>query len=359
MQPILSANDLECRYGNRVVIESVSLSLLPGEIACLLGPSGCGKTTLLQAIAGFQPLASGSITLEGKTISSAGAMTPPEKRNIGMVFQDYALFPHLNLADNVAFGIQSLGGQERRARVAELLQLVQLQEYAKQFPHQLSGGQQQRVALARALAPRPRLLLMDEPFSNLDSALRRSLAAEVRQILRAQGTPAMIVTHDRSEAFIAGDTLGVLSGGQLQQWDTPQQLYRHPANIAVARIVSDGTLFEGRVIHTGLAETPLGKLELPHQGFTAGEQIRVFVRSEDILPGDHPHAVLAHIIEKTFLGDRAVYKFRLPGGNSFSTSLKAAHHFPADSTVPLRLSRPLVFTTHSEDRSPYQKVQAD
>ncbi|GAA5525704.1 Fe(3+) ions import ATP-binding protein FbpC 2 [Microbulbifer aestuariivivens] len=351
MQPLLKVTDAECRYGDKLILESVSFVLQPGEIACLLGPSGCGKTTLLHAIAGFQPLAGGSISLGPSILSGSGQMVPPEQRQIGVVFQDYALFPHLSVAQNVAFGLRSLPRGERDGRVSELLALVQLTPYASQYPHQLSGGQQQRVALARALAPKPRLLLMDEPFSNLDTELRRSLAAEVRHILREEGIAALIVTHDRSEAFVAGDKLGVLAHGQLQQWDTPQNLYRAPANGAVARIVADGNLLRGKYLGDGWVETALGRVQVGergaahdgHQNLQVGSALEVFARSEDLLPGEHDCAVSVQVVTKSFLGNSALYCLRLPNGRTIDATLSSEYRFEPGSEIPMRLDRPLIF----------------
>nr|WP_255771536.1 ABC transporter ATP-binding protein [Microbulbifer guangxiensis] len=330
-----------------MILESVSFVLQSGEIACLLGPSGCGKTTLLHAIAGFQPLARGTIALSSDTLTDNGRMVPPEKRQIGVVFQDYALFPHLSVEQNIGFGLRGLPQQERSARVAELMALVRLTQHAEQYPHQLSGGQQQRVALARALAPRPRLLLMDEPFSNLDTELRRSLATEVRHILREEGIAALIVTHDRSEAFAAGDKLGILANGLLQQWDTPQNLYRHPANTAVARIVAEGNLLRGKWIGAGLVETALGRVAVS-EGFAGdeggiGSAVEIFARSEDLLPGEHDNAVTVQVISRSFLGNSALYTFRLPNGRTIEATLSAEYRFEPGNEIPLRLQAPLVF----------------
>ncbi|AMX02999.1 ABC transporter ATP-binding protein [Microbulbifer thermotolerans] len=346
MQALLKVTDLECRYGEKVILESVSFTLDKGEIACLLGPSGCGKTTLLHAIAGFQPPYGGCIALGGKPIATPDAITPPEKRHIGVVFQDYALFPHLNLQQNIAFGLKSLPAPEREARVRQLLQLVHLESFANRYPHQLSGGQQQRVALARALAPRPQLLLMDEPFSNLDMELRRSLATEVRQILREEGMAALIVTHDRDEAFAAGDKLGVLSGGRLQQWDTPENTYRTPASAAVARIVGEGSLLQGKLRQPDLIETEMGRMPLPPSVQAACTKFQIFVRNEDLLPGEHPDAVNAEVVDKRFLGSSVLYKFRLPSGRIIETTLSAELQFAPGSEVPLRINSPVIFTEH-------------
>ena len=213
---------------------SVSFSLERGGIACLVGPSGCGKTTILRCIAGFERITDGEILLNGVVLSGLRTRVAPEKRRFGMVFQDYALFPHLTVADNVAFGLHGLNARTRRARVAEVLAAVGLEGMERAWPHELSGGQQQRVALARALAPKPHLLLLDEPFSNLDAELRERLAREVREILKASDITAILVTHDQREAFAVADEIGILQRGHIEQWDSPYNLYHWPASRFVA-----------------------------------------------------------------------------------------------------------------------------
>ena len=209
----LTVTGVEQSYGVRRVLKSISFSLQTGEIGCLLGASGCGKTTMLRCIAGFEPIDAGSIDLKGITIADARISMPAEKRRIGMVFQDYALFPHINIAANVGFGLRRMDKPQRDRRVAELLDTIGLAPAANRFPHELSGGQQQRVALARALAPRPDLLLLDEPFSNLDVELRERLGAEVRDTLKQQNTTAILVTHDQNEAFSIADSVGLMVDG--------------------------------------------------------------------------------------------------------------------------------------------------
>lgn len=234
MNDLLNVSQICCRYDDKIIIPELSFSVKQGQIACLLGPSGCGKTTALRALAGFEPVYSGSIELAGKIISRAGETLVPEKRKVGMVFQDYALFPHLTVHDNIAFGIQDKDRPERDHAVADLLKMIKLTDHARYYPHQLSGGQQQRVALARALAPNPTILLLDEPFSNLDTELRRSLSLEVRDILKQNNITAILVTHDQTEAFTVADEIGLLQNGVLQQWGDPQSLRQHPANDFVA-----------------------------------------------------------------------------------------------------------------------------
>ncbi len=215
----LIVNTVSIGYGNETIAKDITFSLKKGELASLLGSSGCGKTTLLRAIAGFEPAQSGSITLDGQELSRHNHILPPEQRNIGLMFQDFALFPHLNVTDNIRFGLQNMPRKAQQDRVNELLELIQLPDVAKRYPHKLSGGQQQRIALARALAPKPRLLLMDEPFSSLDTDLRESLANEVRNILKSEKITGMLVTHNPQEAEKFADKMGVLKGGELAQWD--------------------------------------------------------------------------------------------------------------------------------------------
>jgi len=207
-------------YGHHAVVKDLSFVLNPGEIGCLLGASGCGKTTVLRLIAGFETPTHGTISLRDAVVGALRRCVPPERRQIGMVFQDYALFPHLTVAGNIGFGIREKSALADR-HIEELLALVGLSGQAHKYPHELSGGQQQRVALARALAPRPHLLLLDEPFSNLDVELRERLSLEVRDILKESGTAAILVTHDQHEAFAVADVVGIMHAGRIEQWDTP------------------------------------------------------------------------------------------------------------------------------------------
>jgi iron(III) transport system ATP-binding protein len=222
MSATLRLDDVRLAYegahGLHTVVDGFSLSLGAGRIGCLLGPSGCGKTTVLRAIAGFEPLRAGSIRLGDRLLSSAGVHLPPEERRVGMMFQEYALFPHLTAAQNVGFGLRRLPQPDQRARVAEMLALVGLAESGGRYPHELSGGQQQRIALARALAPSPALLLLDEPFSNLDAATRERLTVEVREILKAAGQTAVLVTHNEAEAQAMADHIGLMHNGRLTRW---------------------------------------------------------------------------------------------------------------------------------------------
>jgi iron(III) transport system ATP-binding protein len=233
-------------HGMRRVVDDLSLTLPGGHIGCLLGASGCGKTTVLRAIAGFEPPVAGRILLDGTVLSSATSSVAPERRRVGMMFQDYALFPHLTVRRNVGFGLRRAARADRERRVDELLALVGLAQAADSYPHELSGGQQQRVALARALAPSPDLLLLDEPFSNLDADARERLAFEVRDILKHTGHTAMLVTHDQAEAFAIADRIGVMADGGVAQWDTPYNLRHHPATPVVADFIRREALAERR-----------------------------------------------------------------------------------------------------------------
>ncbi|GGM06545.1 ABC transporter ATP-binding protein [Pseudomonas asuensis] len=308
---ILTLSHLACGYADSTVVNDLSLSLESGEIGCLLGPSGCGKTTTLRAIAGFEPVIQGEIWLADHVISRAGFTLAPEKREIGMVFQDYALFPHLSVADNIAFGIRK---HPERARIAsELMALVKLEHLAQRYPHELSGGQQQRVALARALAPSPRLLLMDEPFSNLDVELRRSLSNEVRDILKARGTSAILVTHDQEEAFAVSDKVGVFQHGHLEQWDTPGRLYQTPATPFVATFVGQGFFIPGNAVDFESVRTELGVIKAKQKDFKEGDVLRVLLRPDDILytPGS---PLTARVVSQVFLGASTRYQLALASG---------------------------------------------
>ncbi|WP_183013252.1 ABC transporter ATP-binding protein [Achromobacter sp. UMC46] len=233
MPDLLEIDHLSLAYdtpaGLKPVVQDLTLGLPAGHIGCLLGESGCGKTTVLRAIAGFEPVRAGRILLDGAVISSATEQVAPEQRRVGMMFQDYALFPHLTVALNVAFGLRKLARADRARRVEEMLELVGLAQAANSYPHEISGGQQQRVALARALAPSPDLLLLDEPFSNLDVDTRERLAFEVRDILKTTGHTAILVTHNQAEAFAIADRIGVMTKGAIAQWDTPYNLHQHPS----------------------------------------------------------------------------------------------------------------------------------
>lgn len=329
----LTLHQVSHSYGAKNVINNLSLSLLEGQIGCLLGPSGCGKTTVLRAIAGFETISSGQISIGGEIVSQANQLTPPEKRKIGMVFQDYALFPHLTVAKNIGFGIAHLSTAQKHQRIEELLCLTGLENVANKFPYQLSGGQQQRVALARALAPKPRLLLMDEPFSNLDVELRERLSIEVRDILKQEGTTVLIVTHDQHEAFAIADMVGVMHQGHIQQWTTPYELYHKPQTRFIANFIGQGVFLPGTVLNSTTVEIELGILkgDLPTEcePYSCANcknscHVDVLIRPDDIIHDD-TSSTLAEVESKIFRGAEFLYTLKLPSGRK-ALSLVPSHH---------------------------------
>ncbi|AOX99620.1 ABC transporter ATP-binding protein [Jeongeupia sp. USM3] len=336
---MLEVHDVSVRYPGRTVIESLSFSLAPGEIGCLLGHSGCGKTTMLRAIAGFEPVSAGEIRIAGETVAGNGSSVAPEDRRIGMVFQDYALFPHLSVQDNIGFGIKALSNGERHARIGEMLALVGLNGERHRYPHELSGGQQQRVALARALAPRPRLMLLDEPFSNLDAELRERLGIEVRDILKAAGTTAILVTHDQREAFAVADVVGVMMDGQIRQWASPYALYHQPVDRFVAGFVGEGVLLPGVVNARGQIEFELGAFEgpLPAHCGPEGCAIDVLIRPDDILHDD-ASPFMATVLARAFRGAEFLYTLALPSGRKVQALVPSHHNHAVGEAIGIRLA---------------------
>ncbi len=324
---ILNLSDITCRYDDRLAVRGLSLRVPRGSIVGLLGPSGCGKTTVLRAIAGFHPLEGGEIHIGDRLVSAVGFTLPPEKRRLGVVFQDYALFPHLTVAGNVGFGLRQLSRAERRRVETEMLALVGLPEMAERYPHELSGGQQQRVALARALAAKPDLVLFDEPFSSLDVELRERLSAELREILKRQGTSAVLVTHDQHEAFAMGDQVGIMHDGRLVQWDTPYNLYHQPCCRFVADFIGQGVFLKGTLLTPDTVETEIGiyKGHRPY-GWSIGTPVDVLLRPDDIIP-DPEGPLRGEIVHKAFKGAEILYTLRLPtGGRVLSLFPSHADH---------------------------------
>ena len=309
--PLLTLDNLACGYHQQAVVKDLSLELAAGEIACLLGPSGCGKTTTLRAIAGLEPVTGGSIHIQGRQVSSRSRQLPPEKRGLGMVFQEHALFPHLTVADNVAFGLRKQPREQQRLRVSECLDRVRLSGMEDRYPHELSGGQQQRVALARALAPRPALLLLDEPFASLDLDLRRALARELGDILRQENVTALLVTHDQEEAFALADRVGVMHQGQLEQWDTPYNIYHAPANRFVAEFAGYGSFLRGEVVDENTVRTSLGELTgRSKTTLTPGGNVDVLLRPEDVIADESAQLALP-VTRRQFAGATILYHLRV------------------------------------------------
>lgn len=340
----LSVSNLSIRYPSAAqdAVEGVTLGLRAGDIGVLIGPSGCGKTTLLRAVAGLERVRAGTIQMAKTTLSSAQHHLPAEQRRIGMVFQDYALFPHLDVGQNVGFGLHQWPKTDRGPRVQEVLKLVGLEGLHSRYPHELSGGQQQRVALARALAPRPSLLLLDEPFSNLDVDLRERLAHEVRAILKAAGATALLVTHDQLEAFAMGDVIGVMHQGHLHQWDDAYALYHRPATRFVAEFIGHGVFAPAQIRLLGqevCVQTPLGALqdveECPLPSAYEAGLCDVLLRADDIIHDDHA-PVKAQITRKAFRGSEFLYTLKLTSGEVLMTHVPSHHNHAVGEWIGIR-----------------------
>jgi iron(III) transport system ATP-binding protein len=337
MSGTLELDEVSQSYGARRVLDNITLRLNDGTIACLLGESGCGKTTVLRCIAGFENIAAGEIRINGRPVSRPGSLAPPETRRIGMVFQDYALFPHLTVARNVAFGLHGADAAARDARVGELLEIVGLDGVARRYPHEISGGQQQRVALARALAPRPALMLLDEPFSNLDVEMRERLSIEVRDILKNQHTTTILVTHDQNEAFTFADEIGVMMNGSIAQWATPYVLYHEPATRDIAEFIGRGVFVPGVMLERDRVRIELGEL----QGDTPiaaapGTTVDVLLRPDDI-QHDDTSALRARVVAKAFRGAQFIYTLELPGGSRVMSFVPSHHNHAIGEKIGIRL----------------------
>ena len=274
--PRLEIRNIVKDFGDRRVVDDVSLSVMPGQVTCLLGPSGCGKSTTLRIIAGVETQDGGTILVDGELVSNSAATLPPEQRNIGLMFQDFALFPHLSVAQNVGFGLK---GQSAPDRVTELLAKVGMSSYADSFPHQLSGGEQQRVALARALAPRPRIMLMDEPFSGLDDRLRDDIRDETLDVLKSEGTAVLLVTHEPGEAMRMADEIALMRSGRIVQRGAPYNIYNAPTDMDAAAFFSDINVISGEV-EGALTDTPFGQFLAP--GVPDGTEVNIVIRPQHI-----------------------------------------------------------------------------
>jgi iron(III) transport system ATP-binding protein len=333
---ILELRSVSCAYEcNRPAVRDISFSAREGDILCLLGPSGCGKTTILRAIAGFEPVRSGQIFLSGQMVSSSSETIPTEERRVGMVFQEYALFPHLRVADNIAFGLRHLSRAERRCRVQEMLRLTGLEGLDRRYPHELSGGQQQRVALSRALVQNPVLLLLDEPFSNLDPDMAGRMRQEVHAILRRMKTTTILVTHDHDEAFAMADRIAVLNQGVLEQMDAPELIYQLPTTRFVAEFVGQADFITGQ-IRQGMVHTELG--EFPDTLNSAEEStVVVMIRPDDIHLTPNKSAE-SRIVTRQFRGSENLYTIRLPSGQVVHSSESSTSVYQEGTTVELRVS---------------------
>jgi len=337
---VLELRHVSCAYETgHPAVQGISFAAREGEILCLLGPSGCGKTTILRAIAGFEPVRSGQLFLSGQLVSSPDVMTPTENRRVGMVFQEYALFPHLRVQDNISFGLHHLARSERASRVQEMLRLTGLEGFERRYPHELSGGQQQRVALARALVQNPVVLLLDEPFSNLDPDMAGRMRQELHDLLRRTKTTTVLVTHDHDEAFAMADRIAVLNKGRLEQFDTPEMMYHMPATPFVADFVGQADFIPGTVsqgmVHTELGEFP-DTIECKD-----GTAVVVMIRPDDIhlIPTE---GARSRVLSRQFHGSENLYTVSLPSGQIVHSSQGSTSVYQAGTTVELR-----VLATHT------------
>jgi iron(III) transport system ATP-binding protein len=334
---MLDLQQVAVAYAGHTVVKDISLSLAQGQIGCLVGPSGCGKTTLLRAIAGFEPVTAGSIRLQQQAVSSETVQLAPEQRHVGMVFQDFALFPHLSVADNISFGLLKTSKALKAAKVKQLLQLVGLPDLGQRYIHQLSGGQQQRVALARALAPEPKVLLLDEPFSSLDTELREGLAREIRQILQQLHITAVMVTHDQNEAFAMADMIGVMEHGRLQQWATPYELYHKPQNRFVADFIGRGVLLPGTMLDSQQVQTSLGLFRQRYASTVQpGDKVDVLIRPDDIVHDDSS-GITAQVTDKAFRGSHIMYQLKLQSGEPVQCLALSHHNHAIGEQIGIRL----------------------
>ena len=339
IETLLQLDNVCIGYQQETVLSGVSLSIKKGEIACILGPSGSGKTSLLRAIAGFLPVNEGSIKINSQLVSNASLQVAPNERSIGLVFQDFALFPHMTVIQNVEFGLQKLPKALRTERAQEYMHITGIQALANKYPSQLSGGQQQRVAIARAIAPQPDLLLMDEAFSSLDPMLREQVAQDMRAIIKKLGLTALLVTHDQTEAFAFADLIGVVAEQSLQQFSSAYALYHEPSSFFVANFIGEGAFIKGTVklekngfvVSTGLGKLPLHAnntqaldAQQPKE-FKAEQIIKVLLRPDDVIHDD-ASPIKAQIVGRNFRGAFIRYKLLLP--NTFESVLCFApsHH---------------------------------
>ncbi len=342
---MLEVRNVRHAFGSTEILKGLSFRLEKGSIGCLLGPSGCGKTTLLRCLAGFEPVTDGEIVFNGVIVSAPGKMVPPEARRVGMVFQDFALFPHLDVLRNIAFGLRELPRRARHERATHLLDSVGLAGFDRKFPHELSGGQQQRVALARALANEPEVLLLDEPFSNLDVELRERLGQELRDIIKRVNITAVLVTHDQHEAFAIADEIGIIAEGRIHQWDTAYNLYHQPGTRFIADFVGQGMFLPGRVLDSKEVSIELGILrgnippicEIGCARCNKGCHIDVLLRPDDVIHDD-ASPMQAEVVQKAFRGAEFLYTLRLASGNKVLALVPSHHNHAIGERIGIRLA---------------------
>ena len=356
----LKLTNIKKSYGKVEVMHGVDLEIEKGEFIVFVGPSGCGKTSLLRAVAGFEKISQGQIHLRNTPVSvnlqGTQQHVEPEKRGVAVVFQDYALFPHLTVAQNIAFGISKLSKQQQSQRVSELLDLIGLAEYQERYPYALSGGQQQRIALARAMAAKPDLLLLDEPFSSLDAELRDELAKDLRVILKHENTTALMVTHDQHEAFAMADVIGVINQGRLLQWSDAYGLYHRPASRFVAAFIGDGVFLSATVNNNNQLTTALGIFPFNQtSGFQSGDNLEFLVRPDDIVHDDDSQT-LAKVVDRSFQGSHILYQLELQDFAKVKVLCLALSHHDHQLNeligIRLDLEHLIVFAINDESKSP-------
>ncbi len=358
--PRLEINSLSCGFDGRRVVHDVSLSVAAGQVMCLLGPSGCGKTTTLRAISGVERPEAGLIRIDGRSVCGGEIFVPPETRGVGLIFQDFALFPHLSVCDNVAFGLKGRKAAKRR-RVSELLERVHLERYIDAYPHELSGGEQQRVALARAIAPKPRVMLMDEPFSGLDNRLRDGIRDETLSVLKEEGAAVLLVTHEPEEAMRMADEIALMRGGRIVQRGAPYNIYNNPADRAAAAFFSDINVIEGEV-NGALTDTPFGQFLAP--GVPDGTKVDIVIRPQHVRidfdragrgPNPTPRdgtPARAVVTRARFIGKESLVEFRLDEGGEMSATVPSVF-LPQPGTpmwLAIRRDRCFVFPRAVQSR---------
>lgn len=337
MLNVLELSDVGVRIDDQPIVEGISFNLSEGQIGCLLGPSGCGKTTVLRAIAGFIAPAVGEIRIDGAVASVAGSALAPERRRVGMVFQDFALFPHLTVRENIMFGLIQMGAAARAVRLGEVAELLEVGDFLDAYPHRLSGGQQQRAAVARAMAPRPRILLLDEPFASLDIELRGQIAKQIRSVLKQDGITVVLVSHNQIEAFAMADEIGVMRSGRLVQWDSAFNIYHRPACANVADFVGEGVFLEGRVIDAASVETELGTIcDNGGHGFARDDKVVVLIRPDDIIHDDGS-VMRAVVLDKVFRGAEFLYTLGLESGARVLSLVPSHHDHAISELIGIRL----------------------
>ncbi|GAB7017820.1 ABC transporter ATP-binding protein [Halostagnicola bangensis] len=341
-ETVLELDGIAKQYASEEVITDLSLSVRDGEILTLLGPSGCGKTTTLRLIAGLEKPNDGAVRLNGEPVAGNGQFVPPEHRGVGVVFQEFALFPHMTARENIAFGLQEWAEEERDARVASLLELVGLESHGDHQPEELSGGQQQRIALARSLAPEPEMLLLDEPFSNLDVDLRVEMREEVRQIIKEAGVTAVSVTHDQEEALSISDRVAVMNDGDIEQVDTPEQIFQQPESRFVAGFLGHASFLSGEV-HGDHVDTAVGRVLRDNVHGLAtqydGTGIDLLVRPDDVTayPAAEPEAN-GTVVYRRYLGPTVLYRIELDSGETIECMHNHSDHIDLDERVAVRVT---------------------